>query len=293
LPNCGELWALSGIPGDESVVVNGFLQDNDLNELVEIYMDELLGEQVYERYGEVFPVLLKFIDTKDYLSIQVHPDDELAAKRHDEAFGKTEMWVVLSAGPNAELISGFNKTVTREEYVKCLQEKRIKEILNVESVEAGDVFFIPAGRVHAIGPDIMLAEIQQTSDTTYRIYDWDRLDVNGLPRELHTELALDALDLTKVEEAKTKISAAENHPSVLAQCPHFTTRYLSLHGKLEPDYGLIDSFVALLCCKGEFTVEHELEITTAKAGETILIPASVCEIILESAAGAEVLEIFI
>ena len=193
LSNCGEMWVVSGVEGNQSIVENGFLAENELNEVVEIYMGDLVGEEVYEKYGNEFPVLIKFIDANDFLSIQVHPDDNLAKKRH-AGNGKTEMWYIVEASPEAELISGFSKKVDKETYLEHLQNKTLKEILNFERVKAGDVFYMPAGRVHAIGPGILLAEIQQTSDITYRIYDWDRLGVDGSLRELHTDLALDAID---------------------------------------------------------------------------------------------------
>jgi mannose-6-phosphate isomerase len=176
------------------VVKEGSLQGQSLRELVEQYKGELVGQHVYEQYGNRFPLLIKFIDANDDLSIQVHPNDELAKERKS-GFGKTEMWYIMQADEGAKLNSGFNREVTKDEYVKAVADNTIQDLLNIEPAEAGDVFFLPAGRVHYIGKGLLLAEIQQTSDTTYRIYDFDRVDTTtGKKRELHTELAVDAID---------------------------------------------------------------------------------------------------
>jgi len=193
LPNCGESWEISGVQDEISVVSNGFLIGNNLQELIEIYMGDLVGDQVYQKYGIEFPLLIKFIDAHDDLSIQVHPNDKLAMQRHN-AYGKTEMWYIIDADRGAKLISGFNTEVTKDAYIKHLENNTLNLILNYEEVKAGDVFFMPAGRVHAIGKGILLTEIQQTSDITYRIYDYNRKGTDGKPRELHTSLALDAID---------------------------------------------------------------------------------------------------
>jgi mannose-6-phosphate isomerase len=292
LPHCGEMWVMSGVEGDETEVSHGFLQGNTINELVEVYMEDLVGEKVFNEWGEVFPLLIKFIDTNDYLSIQVHPDDELALKKHGMSFGKTEMWVVLESGPDAELISGFQRDVTEKEYLFALEQKSLKELLNVEKVVAGDYFFIPAGRVHAIGPDILLAEIQQTSDITYRIYDWDRLGLDGLPRELHTEDALEAIDFSKVRDAKGHLHPILNTPSTVVQCPQFTTNSIQVKGKIEIDHVVNDSFMILLCLDGSFDVPHEEEPCTVSKGEAVLIPAEMTVFQVISQQGASVLQIF-
>ena len=185
IPNCGEAWVLSGVNGHQTIVSEGFLEGNELNELAEIYMGDLLGDQVYEKYGTEFPILVKILDTNDYLSIQVHPDDELAMKRH-AGNGKTEMWYIIQADDEAELITGFKTKINKQEYLTHLNNKTLKSVLNIEKVKAGEVYYTPAGRVHALGPGMLLAEIQQTSDITYRIYDWDRIDHRGILRELHT-----------------------------------------------------------------------------------------------------------
>ena len=193
LPNCGELWALSTVQGRESVIANGFLMDSTLNEAIEVYMGDLVGEKVYRRFGTDFPLLVKLIDAAQDLSIQVHPDDELA-RRRGMLQGKTEMWYVMQASEGARIISGFDRDTTPEEYRAALAEGTLPQLLHAEEPKAGDVFFIPAGRVHALGRGIMVAEIQQTSDCTYRLYDWGRVDGDGKPRRLHTAEAMEAID---------------------------------------------------------------------------------------------------
>ncbi|MBO5860365.1 MAG: class I mannose-6-phosphate isomerase, partial [Alistipes sp.] len=197
----GESWELSAVAGDESVVANGLLKKNNIEEIIEVYMGNLIGEKNYDRYGLTFPLLIKSLDCNDVLSVQVHPDDELAAERHN-SYGKTEMWYVSGCKPGAALYVGFKNTaITREEYLQALNEDRLPEIMNRVEVKPGDVFFIPAGTIHALGKGCEVVEIQQTSDITYRVYDWNRVDDNGNPRELHTALAVDAIDFSKDGEA--------------------------------------------------------------------------------------------
>jgi mannose-6-phosphate isomerase len=272
LPNCGEAWMISGVEGEESVVANGFLEGNELNELVEVYMGDLVGDQVFEKYGDEFPLLIKFLDANDWLSIQVHPDDDLAEKLK-LGRGKTEMWYILQADEGAELISGFNKKVDKNEYLEHLENKTLKSILNFEKVKTGDVFYIPAGRVHALGPGLLLAEIQQTSDTTYRIYDWDRIDAAGFTRELHTELAVDAIDYNVYKDYKTKYEDKENKTVKLVESPYFTTNIIHLTQAIKKDYSELDSFVIHLCVEGEYELRYGSESLTVKKGEALLIPA--------------------
>lgn len=280
LPNCGESWELSGVEGNVSVVANGFLEGNTLEELIEIYMGDLVGDRVFDRFGIEFPLLIKFIDANDDLSIQVHPDDEMAEKRHN-AFGKTEMWYVIQADPGSQLQVGFNQQVDARQYLEKLQDNKLTEILNFEQVSAGDVYFIPAGRVHAIGKGILLAEIQQTSDITYRIYDYDRRDKEGNPRELHTDLALDAIDFTIHPEYKTSYKAKSNESVELVKCKYFTTSMLELNDVVEKDYNELDSFVIFICLEGSVEVETESGSETIAVGETILIPASIESVVLK------------
>ena len=292
LPNCGEAWVLSGVAGCQTIISNGFLEGNELNEILEIYMDELVGEKVYRKYPAEFPILVKFIDANDWLSIQVHPDDALAARRNIGS-GKTEMWYILDADPGAELIAGFNRKMDAAGYLEFLKQKRLKEVLNFEKVGKGDVFFIPSGRVHALGPGILLAEIQQTSDTTYRIYDWDRVDDEGKSRELHTGLALDAIDFNPVDSYRTNYRHAVNKPVTLAECPFFTTNLLEIDREISKDYSALDSFVIYICVEGKGEIRSGEEIVSMAAGEVVLIPAAISETSLLPAPAIKILEVYI
>ena len=288
---CGEAWVLSGVPGCQTVVSNGFLEGNELNEILEIYMDELVGEKTYEKYRDEFPILVKFIDANDWLSVQVHPDDVLAAKRNI-GNGKTEMWYILDAGPGAELITGFNRQLDADAYRTFMKEKRLKEILNFEKVQQGDAFFIPSGRVHALGPGILLAEIQQTSDTTYRIYDWDRLDNDGKSRELHTELAVDAIDFRQADSYRT-VYNHENKTANLADCPFFTTNLLFLDLLTHKDYSSLDSFVIYICTEGKAEIEANEEHIALTKGEVLLIPAVIDGVSIAPDPNTRILEVYI
>lgn len=293
LPNCGESWELSGVEDNVSVVSNGYLAGNSLDELIEVYMGDLVGDRVFENFGIEFPLLIKFIDANDDLSIQVHPDDELSRKRHN-AFGKTEMWYVIQADPGSRLQAGFNQQVDAGVYLEKLANNELTDILNFEQVAAGDVYFIPAGRVHAIGKGILLAEIQQTSDITYRIYDYDRRDNDGNPRELHTDLALDAIDFTIYPEYKTKYQPQANESVELVRCKYFTTNMLEINEVVEKDYNELDSFVIFICLEGELAIETEAGTENIKKGETILIPASIESVTLKpSASLVKLLEVYI
>ena len=293
LSNCGESWELSGVEGNVSIVTNGYLAGNSLEELIEVYMGDLVGDDVFENFGIEFPLLIKFIDANDDLSIQVHPDDEMAKKRHN-AFGKTEMWYVIQADKGAKLQVGFNKQVDKEEYLEKLENNQLTEILNFEEVTAGDVYFIPAGRVHAIGKGILLAEIQQTSDITYRIYDYDRRDKDGKPRELHTDLALDAIDFTIYPEYKSNYQPQLNESSELVRCKYFTTNVLDIDSVVEKDYNELDSFVIFICLDGTVDIETESGSETIQQGETILIPAAIESVTLKPASAfVKLLEVYI
>lgn len=294
IPHCGESWELSGVQDDISVVSEGYLKGNNLEELIEVYMGELVGEKVYEQFGTEFPLLIKYIDANDRLSIQVHPDDELSGKRHG-AYGKTEMWYVLQADEGAELISGFNRTIDRNSYLTALQNDKLDNLLQYDPVKPGDVFFIPAGRVHAIGKGIVVAEIQQTSDVTYRIFDFNRVDSNGQSRELHTELALDAINFKHHKEGRTIYQSKLNDPVELVKCKYFTTNLLQLTKEIERDFGEIDSFVIYLCFEGTCTLQWESESIMVQKGETILVPASIENFVLSPIDGqeAKLLEVYI
>lgn len=288
----GESWELSDVKGDTSVVVNGDLKGKDLKELISEYKSELMGEKIYNHFGEKFPLLIKFIDAKEALSIQLHPHDDLAKKRHD-SFGKTEMWYVMQADEKSNLIVGFQKEVTSDEYLEHLENKKLLDILNVDVVNSGDVYFIPTGRVHAIGAGVLLAEIQQTSDITYRIYDWDRPNPDGTFRELHTEEAIDAIDYSAQESYKTVYSKEENTSSEIVSCPYFTTNVLPINGSISVNHNDKDSFVIYMCVEGavEFTYQNQKE--TLQMGETILVPACIKDIQISSEGKSELLEVYI
>jgi len=289
---CGESWEISGVQNNISIVSNGFLAGNSLQELTEVYMSDLVGEKVYEQFGIEFPLLVKFIDANDVLSIQVHPDDKLAKKRHN-AFGKTEMWYIIESEENAELISGFNQKINKEVYLKYLHDSNLEEILNFEKVSSGDVFFMPAGRVHAIGKGILLAEIQQTSDITYRIYDWKRKDENGKGRELHTELAVDAIDYSYHDEYKTNYQVVPDGITNLVECDFFHTNLLKLTRPVARDYMNIDSFVIYMCMEGKFSIDFAGNSEHVLKGETILLPAELKNIQINPLEESKLLEIYI
>lgn len=292
LPNCGEVWVISGVAGNPSVVSNGFLTGNELNELVEVYMGDLVGDSIFDKFGEEFPLLIKFIDANDWLSIQVHPDDTLATTR-GIGQGKTEMWYILGTDHGAKLISGFNQELDKETYLNHLENKTLRELMNFEKVEKGDVFFMPAGRVHAIGPGILLAEIQQTSDTTYRIYDWDRIDTAGMQRELHTEEALDAIDFKFFDEYKTKYQATPNHTSKIIDDPKFTTNIIELDQTLKKDFEELDSFVIYISIEGITHINWENENISIKPGEALIKPAIIQDIEIVPDMASKLLEVYI
>ncbi len=273
LPNCGELWALSSVEGRESVIANGFLAENTLNEAIEIYMGDLVGDKVYNRFGTEFPLLFKIIDAAKDLSIQVHPDDELAQKR-GMACGKTEMWYVMEADEGARLISGFRHDTSEEEYRAALAAGHLEDLLHSEEPQAGDVYFIPAGRVHALGKGLMVAEIQQTSDCTYRIYDYNRRDADGNLRQLHTEEAMEAIDFEGLKgHANTRYQARANEATTLASCPYFTTKLIPLDKPIRKSLEEVESFVVYMCVDGIAAVKSMETIVPVHTGECVLVPA--------------------
>ncbi|MEI6123522.1 MAG: type I phosphomannose isomerase catalytic subunit [Bacteroidota bacterium] len=276
LPNCGEVWLVSGLAQQPSMVKNGFLKDNTLPELVEIYMADLVGEANYRNFGNEFPLLFKFINAEDFLSVQVHPNNRLAIDRHN-ALGKTELWYVLAADQGAQLISGLLPHTEKHHYLQHLQQKTLKDILNYQSAATGDVFFVPAGLVHAIGPGTLLAEIQQSSDSTYRIYDWDRLPVDGIPRQLHTDLALYAIQFDEPTH-KSHPSVLANRPVLLQDSEFFTVSLFHLTHNLTLDYCENDSFVVYLCIEGGFELISAGHSEMVSTGEAILLPADTNEI---------------
>ncbi len=272
LSNCGESWELAAFGNEVSVVSNGFLEGNPLSELLEIYMGDLAGDAVFDQYGHEFPLLVKFIDTSDYLSVQVHPGDEVARSIHNSN-GKTEMWYVIDALPGSEIISGFNKPVDKEKLLKHVETGTLREILNAKPVKPGDVLFLPAGKVHAIGAGITLCEIQQASDVTYRLYDWDRPGLDGKPRELHLEQALEVIDLKPNNEFTVNYSPVPNGRVNLVRDKHFTTNLIAFDRQFNADYDHLDSFVLLVCIEGEFQIIHQQGKELVVKGEVVLLPA--------------------
>jgi len=287
----GESWELSTVKGDISVIANGRLAGMSLQELINENPEEVLGKGVVERFGTDFPILIKFIDAKQDLSIQLHPNDALAKERHN-SFGKTEMWYVMDADSDAKLIVGFNKDVTKEEYSKSLESDTLLDLLNYESVKEGDTFFINTGKIHAIGAGVLLAEIQQTSDVTYRVFDFNRKDKNGNFRELHTEMALDAIDYSKKDDFKVDYPTNKNEVNSMVNCPYFTTNFLKLSQDLKQNVTDRDSFTIYMCVSGAAEIESNFGVETIQKGETVLVPASSNQINLKTS-GVKLLEVTI
>ena len=266
----GESWELSTVENDISVVANGAFEGLNLNQLIEKYPTEVLGIKSIQYFGNNFPLLFKFIDAKEDLSIQVHPDDALAKERHN-SFGKTEMWYVMQADDNARLVVGFKDKTNKKDYQEHIENKTLVTILNETPVKKGDAFFLETGTVHAIGAGVLIAEIQQTSDITYRLYDWDRVDENGVGRELHTDLALDAINF---EPTNTKLNydVVKNKSVNLVECPFFKTNILQISEKYNWKKTK-ESFTVLMCTEGSFTINMLHFKAEFKKGDTILIPA--------------------
>lgn len=275
----GESWDLSSVKGDISVVANGMLKGNNLEEIIEVYMGELVGEQNFERYGLEFPLLIKYLDCNDRLSVQVHPNDELAEERH-QSFGKTEAWYIAECKEGAAIYLGFKDlNITREEYIAAVAESRLESMLNRVEVKKGDVFFIPAGTVHALGAGIEVVEVQQTSDVTYRIYDWDRVDSEGKGRELHTALAVDAIDFeADAELLHKKYDVAKGGEAKVIESPYFTMTIHDVDGSKELDRSMLDSFVVYICLEGSARISADGAEESLDAGELVLVPAECSEV---------------
>jgi mannose-6-phosphate isomerase len=289
----GESWEISMVEDNISVVSNGFLKDNTLEEITEIYMGDMVGDGIYVKFGSFFPILIKFIHSNDNLSIQVHPDDTYAEEHHGEN-GKTEMWYIMEAEKDAKLIAGFNKNTNREDFLKSLKEGTVLDLMNFEPVDKGDVLFMPTGRIHALGPGIVLAEIQQTSDMTYRIYDWGRTDKDGNPRELHIDHGVEVLDFTLHENYKTPYTSLLNSSVRVADCPYFTTQYIEFDQPVDKDYNFIDSFVIYMCMEGRVDIHYPGGVAeTIQKGDTIMIPAALKELSLIPQEKSILLEIYI
>lgn len=274
----GESWEISTVSDNVSIISKGYFKDSNLEAIIEQFPAEILGDKVYACFGKQFPLLFKYIDARENLSVQVHPEDDLAQKRHD-SFGKTEMWYVMQADANTNLIAGFKQKITPEDFVRAIETKTVLDYLDVQQVTEGDVFFIESGTVHAIGAGALIAEIQQTSDITYRIYDFDRLDKEGKSRMLHIDLALDAINYDVVE-SKQDYSKQENTANNLVSCPYFTTNVIPLTSPIQITKSS-DSFVVYLCTKGNFTLCCDNEIYSYTIGDTILLPAAITSYTLE------------
>ena len=288
----GESWDLSSVKGDVSVVANGFLKGNNLEEVIEVYMGELVGEENFERYGLEFPLLIKYLDCNDKLSVQVHPDDALAEERHN-SFGKTEAWYVVDCKPGAAIYLGFKDlNLTREEYIAAVSESRLEELLNKVEVKPGDTFFIPAGTVHALGAGLEVVEVQQTSDITYRIYDWDRVDAEGKSRELHTALAVDAIDFeADAELLHRKYDLQRGGEAKVIESNYFTMVLHDVAGAKTFDHSALDSFVVYIALNGSVRIIADSNAETLEEGEVILIPAETSEILVEG--DAKLMEVYI
>lgn len=288
----GESWEISTVEGNVSVVSNGYLAGNQLDELIEIYMGDLVGDSVYQKFGTMLPILVKLIDANADLSIQVHPTDEVALTKH-KSLGKTEMWYILDAAPGATIIPGFEKEISPEEFAKSVKGPEIMDSLAVLPIFKDDVFFIPAGRVHALRTGTIVAEIQQTSDITYRIYDYNRKDEAGNERELHVQDGLDVIDFSVPEAFKTKYDLEDNKPVNLAQSPFFTTNIIKINQTVKRDYYYLDSFVLLVCLEGGFSIQmEEGEAVEVKMGESVMIPADTKEVSYVPAGSAKMLEVY-
>lgn len=285
----GESWEISGVEGTVSQVANGFYQGKSINELIQEFQGDFVGKKVYEKYGNRFPLLFKFIDAREDLSVQLHPDDEIAGKRHN-TFGKTEMWYVLDTEKDAELIIGFNQKVDKQKYLKHLEENTLETILHREKVKPGDVFYITPGRVHAIGGGVLLAEIQQASDITYRIYDWNRPDIDGKMRELHNDLAIDIIDFEDKKDYKKTYS--DSQENLLVSNPYFSTTLLQLKENLHRNLEEIDSFVVYMCVSGEGSLLAGGVAEKFVTGQSILVPATVKAIEFHTQ-NAKLLEVFV
>lgn len=269
----GESWEISAVPGDISIVSNGEFKGKSLQELLEMHKSDLLGSKNHKRFGNNFPLLIKFIDAKEDLSIQLHPNDELAKKRHN-SLGKTEMWYVMQADKDSNLIVGFNQEMNKETYLQHLESKTLTSILNFDRVKEGDSYFIEAGRLHAIGAGVLLAEIQQTSDVTYRVYDWDRVDDKGNERDLHNDIAIDAFDFNMKDNFRVDYKKRKNVSNEMVSCPFFTTNFIELDSKIEKQ-NLVDSFIIYLCVDGEVEIITEVSNEIIVKGETLLLPAAI------------------
>lgn len=291
-PKIGESWELSSLSGNLSVVSNGFLAGNNIEELIEVYMGDITGDAIFEKFGNEFPLLIKLIEAGEDLSIQVHPGNEMAKEKHT-AYGKTEMWYILESQKRAKILTGFIDGVTKESYQKAIETGTLPDIMNIESAIAGDVFFTPAGRIHAIGAGTVLVEIQQASDVTYRVFDWNRKRTKGISRDLHLELALEAIDFKATGKNKIRKELTINSTENLVSCEFFNTNIIWFNEQISKEYYLTDSFIIYICTEGEFKIKWEGNSEIVSKGETVLLPAMIKEVLLEPVIETKLLEIYI
>ncbi|MDR2772778.1 MAG: class I mannose-6-phosphate isomerase [Elusimicrobiota bacterium] len=289
-PNVGESWELSCLKDNVSIIKNGEFAGQDFCSIINRYPEEILGKKVMKNGGE-FPLLFKLIDAKDNLSIQVHPGDDIAKAKYN-SFGKTEMWFILDADKNGKILCGFNKDISKQNYPALVESGEIENALNACQTKAGDVFFIPTGRVHAIGAGVVLAEIQQTSDLTFRIFDYNRTDEEGKKRKLHINEALDVLDLSAIKDCKTPYVPINDEAVNIVKCQYFTVNFISLKAEIRRNLKNKDSFVVYMSIDGTAEILFDGGKATINKGETVLIPANIADITLKSG-NAKLLETYI
>lgn len=293
MDRCGESWELSAVEGSLSVVENGFLAGNNIQELAEVYMGDLVGEKVFQEFGVEFPLLIKLIDTTDYLSVQVHPDNQMAERLH-HAFGKTELWYVLDAESDSQIVTGFNRRINPQEFQQALDSDQLPSLLKQELVRADDLFYVPARSVHSLGKGITLVEIQQTSDVTYRVYDWNRTEPDGTKRELHTDLAIEAIDFEANPVSAERTTVVPNVPQELKHTPFFNVNRLYLTQSVERDFFEHDTFRIYICLEGAASIRSaNTEEVFISKGELVLMPANLTLAVIVPQAEAKLLEVFL
>lgn len=287
----GESWEISGVEGHISVVNNGIYKGASITDLIKDHQQEFVGRKNYEQFGDEFPLLIKYLDAQTDLSVQVHPDDTMAREAHN-SFGKTEMWYIMDREDDATIINGFKDKKVTTNSLRAITKDNVDQILNKQKVNKGDAFFIPAGKVHAIGAGVLAAEIQQTSDITYRVYDWDRVDSAGNKRELHMEESIKAVKRNESPLNEIPNPTSIPNSKVLASCPYFTSTVIKLDEPTTMDYTTKDSFVIYMCVEGSLEITINDATETVQKGETVLIPANATQVVLEPK-DARILEVYI
>jgi mannose-6-phosphate isomerase len=287
----GESWEISGVEGHISVVNNGAYKGSSITDLIKNHKQDFVGSKNYSQFGNEFPLLIKYLDANTDLSVQVHPDDEMAKAEHN-SFGKTEMWYIMDREEDATIINGFKNEKVTTNSLRAITKDNVDQILNKQKVNKGDAFFIPAGKVHAIGAGVLAAEIQQTSDITYRVYDWDRVDTSGQGRELHLEQSIKAVKRDEAAANPSTENSSRSNSKVLASCPYFTSTVMDLDQPTSVDYSSKDSFVIYMCVEGSFEIKINGSIEKVSKGETVLIPANATQVFLDTQA-AKLIEVYV